>query len=247
MSTPTSFRLPFTLPEDVHPAVKDGMRLLFQGVLDNTQAITALKGQGIVPTTPVTTVTPLVSGGGGGSSAPSTIGTVNLQPNPPASTAYTTAQSDFGGLIVVQSAPAFAYTLDSGLTVPFYVGIINKGAGTVTMTPTTGQVNNAASVPLTTGQFALVYFDGVNWWAGVPVSAATVNFADGETPAGTIDGVNKVFTLAHAPSPALSLELFNNGMAQHAGGGNDYTLSGLTITFTVAPVIGATLLAWYRY
>ena len=74
---------------------------------------------------------------------------------------------------------------------------------------------------------------------------AALNFADMETPAGTLDGVNKVFTLAHAPNPAASLQLFN-GLMQQAGG-NDYTLAGNTITFTAAPTVGSTLLAWYRY
>src|SRR5262245_26122168 len=37
------------------------------------------------------------------------------------------------------------------------------------------------------------------------------NFVDGESPAGVIDGVNSVFTLANAPNPAASLQLFRNG------------------------------------
>lgn len=72
---------------------------------------------------------------------------------------------------------------------------------------------------------------------------SSVNFSDGETPAGVVDGVNKIFTLAHAPTPASSLQLYL-GEIQNAGG-NDYTLAGNTITFTIAP--HAPPLAWYRY
>lgn len=76
--------------------------------------------------------------------------------------------------------------------------------------------------------------------------AGAVNFADAETPSGTINGVNTTFTLAAAPSPAGSLELFLNGVLQKAGGA-DYTLSSATITTTVAPQTGDVLLAWYRH
>lgn len=72
-------------------------------------------------------------------------------------------------------------------------------------------------------------------------------FADEETPAGAIDGVNTVFTLAHSPSPAKSLALFYNGLIQKSSGG-DFTLSpGNTITFVSAPTAGSTLLCWYRF
>ena len=73
-------------------------------------------------------------------------------------------------------------------------------------------------------------------------------YGDAETPAGTVDGVNKVFTLAHTPAPALSLQLFLN-----AGGAGNYILqnglyglAGNTITYTTAPIVGSTHLAWYR-
>lgn len=70
-------------------------------------------------------------------------------------------------------------------------------------------------------------------------------FADNERPAGAVDGVNKVFTLAHAPNPAGSLELVLNGQVLTQG--DDYTLAGATITLNVAPEVGAMLRAWYRY
>lgn len=74
-----------------------------------------------------------------------------------------------------------------------------------------------------------------------------VNFADAEVPGGTIDGTNVTFTLENAPDPAASLQLFLNGELLDQG--DDYTLSGATITFTGAdpPSGDDQLLAWYRY
>jgi uncharacterized protein YoxC len=54
-------------------------------------------------------------------------------------------------------------------------------------------------------------------------------FADGETPSGTMDGSNGTFTLAAAPAPAVSLQLYRNGLEQASG--TDFSLSGSTITF----------------
>ena len=62
-----------------------------------------------------------------------------------------------------------------------------------------------------------------------------------EIPSGTINGSNVSFTLTFTPEPPWALWLFVNGVLQHAdatepGGSPDYTLSGNTITFAVAPV-----------
>lgn len=74
---------------------------------------------------------------------------------------------------------------------------------------------------------------------------------DNETPTGTINGVNTTFTLAGTPNPAGSLCLCLNGVVLFEGLG--YTLSGNTISLTVAPKApseedtqGDKLRAWYR-
>lgn len=80
------------------------------------------------------------------------------------------------------------------------------------------------------------------------VAAGGVNFVDNETPAGTVNGSNKVFTLSNAPNPASSLNLFWNG--QRLVAGSDFNLSGLTITYTAgfaAPVSGDSYVANYRW
>jgi hypothetical protein len=71
-------------------------------------------------------------------------------------------------------------------------------------------------------------------------------FVDQETPSGAINDTNTVFALASAPSPAVSLHVFRNGILLKAG--FDYTLSGSTLTFVAGavPQSGDTLLASYR-
>jgi|ERR1700677_4517031 hypothetical protein len=70
-----------------------------------------------------------------------------------------------------------------------------------------------------------------------------------ETPAGTLDGSNQVFTLSFTPKPG-SLLLALNGVAQDPGSGSplegeDYTIAGLVITYAIAPKPNDSHTAWY--
>lgn len=56
-----------------------------------------------------------------------------------------------------------------------------------------------------------------------------------ETPSGTLNGVNAVFILANTPKTGTE-HVYVNGLLMDAGAGNDYTISGDTITFTFGPV-----------
>jgi hypothetical protein len=71
-------------------------------------------------------------------------------------------------------------------------------------------------------------------------------FVDNEVPAGQIDGSNTTFTLADAPTPPSSLQIFRNGVFQKPG--LDYSLSGNVVNFTTiaVPQVGDVLLASYR-
>lgn len=81
-------------------------------------------------------------------------------------------------------------------------------------------------------------------WATI-VGGGAISFADKEVPSGTVNGSNVTFTLAETPTSG-SEHLFLNGVLQKDGG-NDYSISGGTITFVTAPETGATLLVSYRY
>ena len=66
-----------------------------------------------------------------------------------------------------------------------------------------------------------------------------------ETPTGTINGINKDFTIEETPKTG-SLQVFLNGALQ-TGGGEDYTLTGKTITFVNAPLSNSILRAFSYY
>ena len=75
------------------------------------------------------------------------------------------------------------------------------------------------------------------------------NFVVNETPGGAMNGSNTSFTLANTPATGagsvstLTLEL--NGGTLEGGTGNDYTLSGSTITTLFAPAASDKLRAFY--
>jgi len=91
-----------------------------------------------------------------------------------------------------------------------------------------------------------MHVDGTSGPCGGAGGGASVTFVDGETPAGTIDGINTTFTLAFSPSPASSLTLFRNGLLIEPG--LDYALTTNTITFAtgLVPVPGDILQGSYR-
>jgi hypothetical protein len=89
-------------------------------------------------------------------------------------------------------------------------------------------------------------------WGTYAGSGTAQNFADWITPAGLINGSNTTFTLPQSPSPAGSLKLYHNWMLLKEGPSFsdttvDYTLSGLTVTYRIAPLSGSTHLAFYIY
>jgi hypothetical protein len=69
-------------------------------------------------------------------------------------------------------------------------------------------------------------------------------YVDKEVPTGSINSSNTVFTLSNTPDSG-SEHVYLNGILQEDAGG-DYTLSGLTITFVVAPDTGDKLVVTYR-
>jgi len=65
-----------------------------------------------------------------------------------------------------------------------------------------------------------------------------------EIPSGAVDGSNTTYTLANIPA-AGTVEVYLNGLLQEPGSGKDYTISGNTITFALAPEAGDILLCSY--
>jgi hypothetical protein len=79
-------------------------------------------------------------------------------------------------------------------------------------------------------------------WAAPTVYLLSTNFVFNEVPSGTINGVNTAFTLANTPT-AGTVRVYKSGLRQVLT--TDYSVSGTTITFVVAPAGGSTLIADY--
>jgi hypothetical protein len=58
-----------------------------------------------------------------------------------------------------------------------------------------------------------------------------------ETPSGTVNGSNTVFTLAFTPVENDAVTVFLNGLFQRPT--TDYSISGTTITFVTAPPVAS--------
>ena len=118
--------------------------------------------------------------GGGGSITPATPGGIPVN-NQSGVTSYATASTDDGALIVLSNASPIAVTLTSQ-SPPWSCFIANQsalGGGTATLTPASGTINGSATLVLLPSYFALVAFDGTNWFAAtlpiVPVSFGAIS------------------------------------------------------------------------
>lgn len=80
-------------------------------------------------------------------------------------------------------------------------------------------------------------------WATISFDEAD-SFVVRETPAGDLDGVDLTCVLAFTPLVGTE-EVYLNGVLQNDGG-NDYSISGATITFVDAPVSTDKVLVSYR-
>ena len=79
---------------------------------------------------------------------------------------------------------------------------------------------------------------------GFSAIAYLMHRVDDETPTGTVNGSNKDFDLAHAPSPTSSLKCYVNGQRMRIT--EDYTFSARTISFLTAPPTGSILICDYH-
>jgi hypothetical protein len=116
------------------------------------------------------------------------------------------------------------------------------GNASTATTATTATTANALAATDAAGQSAIV---AINDATSGTINGARINVQFMETPTGTINGSNATFTLANTPSGAIAL--FLNGVGQHVGASNDFTISGLTITMLNVPITGDFLEASYKY
>ena len=173
-NNPASFRFPWVaqvakLPpevQQVHTAQWNAITDLYQA----TEALSTKVGTGTTATATATTTNVTTNTETVIQQVVAQTGTVNNQTG---ATAYTTAQADYGTLIVLANVSGIAVTLSvtvNGITLPWYCRFANYGAGTATLTPVTGTITyagnvGAVSMPLLGGAAINVYFDGTSFWA----------------------------------------------------------------------------------
>lgn len=126
-------------------------------------------------------------------------------------------------------------------------GLISGGTITSTGTITTSMATNKLVGRSTAGTGIM---EEITIGSGLSLSSGTLNATGGittpyaETPSGTINSSNVTFTLANTPAASASVMVLLDGVMQYNG--LDYTMSGPTITFAVAPVTGSTIFAYYN-
>ena len=137
---------------------------------------------------------------------------------------------------------------DSSLTVNSDTVQVNVGDGSLEVNNglrvkqgTGGQVYIANSSGVLTPTTLSGDVSSVSNTGAVTLSATTVvktaNYVVRETPSGLVNGANATFNLANAPVNGTE-QVFLNGILQDPGSGNDYTISGSTVTFVSAPTTG---------
>lgn len=145
-----------------------------------------------------------------------------------------------GNVLLSGTAPSWGKV---GLTthVSGTLPVGNGGTGVAT-TPTNGQVliGNGSGYTLATisGGAGITVTNGAGS-ISLAVNTTTIlakgDFVVREIPTGTVNGSNATFTLAATPVSG-SEHVFVNGVLQNVGAGNDYTISGATITFLTGAI-----------
>ena len=146
-------------------------------------------------------------------------------------------------------------------TAPVQIGDVTGLANALAVRPTQGAsysigrtaiINPSGQIDAAAGNLGdCMHVDGSSGACGTGTGGGSGGilplFSDGETPAGTLNGINAAFTLLFAPSPVNSLILFRNGLLQTHG--FDFSQAGNVITFLAGsiPQAGDELTASYRY
>ena len=153
-------------------------------------------------------------------------------------------------------------TLTSATGLPISTGVAGLGAGVAAALAvavgTGAGLAQLASGVLAAADFPALTGDVTNTSGTL---ATTVNHTSGsgftkytdlvpiETPTGTVNGVNATFTLANTPATGAgsvsTLNVLLDGVLLEAGAGNDYTISGTTLTMLLVPLTGDKLRASY--
>jgi hypothetical protein len=195
---------------------------VYRGVLANLATLATTGKAGVLAWTTDTneiyvdsgTGSPGIGAGNAWQKVASDLVAVNAQ----VGTTYAIQGSDRSKLITFTNAAAVAATIaQAGSTFPigWNTQIINRGAGTVTITPATSTINGGANITVATGQSLEIISDGTNYFALVGKTAinttgavahqfATSNNADGSLNLAQPAFTDISGTATSAQVPALS-------------------------------------------
>lgn len=135
--------------------------------------------------------------------------------------------------------------------IPSQIGIDNQGSDTLTVVWTGGVTgNDGGYAEIFPGGSALLIKVAANEYdllgtqpgGGGAGDLTTTNFVFRETPSGTVNGSNQIFTLANPPTFGTE-QIFLDGVLQELT--TDYTISSANITMIPAPATGSKIRVTY--
>lgn len=169
-----------------------------------------------------------------------TVGTIRgaVLVNAQSGTTYTVVTGDRGGLVTFSNASPVAVTQpQAGGTFPsgWYVDFENRGAGTVTITPTTSTIDGAASIALATNSGIRVFSDGTNYFTQRG-SGASAGLTLGSTPVSGGAASNFLYVAAGPVLQGVSI----TGLVLGNGASAPTAYAGVTCTNQVLRILSGT-------
>ena len=162
MSTPAIQYSGPVVSESVPWEIRRHIQLLYQKSDNHTQAFSLQQKQiSEIKAGSTTSTTTFVQGNSSSGSSSVFIGQgyINDQSG---QVAYTVTQGDNGILLILNDPSPVAVSLTT-YAAPFYLIIANFGAGTATLTPSTGTINGGASIALRQNQTVIAASNSTNW------------------------------------------------------------------------------------
>lgn len=166
-------------------------------------------------------------------------------------TTDTITSTDKGTTVTESNASAVAVAITTaGFVSTDYFTVKNKGAGLVTYTPSSGNIDGNGTLTLKQNQSADLYFDGTNYWTlpGRSTNVACADLTNASTLCSTAPGTGVATAAANALSAAggLTSTILPNGTAVL---GTSAIASGAcaTVVTTTATNVLTTDVVYYGY